>query len=125
MNTSLRRLLLTVAGAPAAALAVWAVAVPLAGATLTVRTGGGTRTVGPASVVAASLLAGLAAWALLAVLERSAARPGRIWTITALAALALSLTGPLGSATGVAAALVLTVLHLVTGAVLVLGLVRR
>jgi hypothetical protein len=125
MNTSLRRLLLAIAGAPAAALTVWAVAVPLAGATLTVRTGGGTRTVGPAAVVVASLLAGLAGWALLAVLERSTARPGRIWTITALILLALSLTGPLGSATGAVAALVLTALHLVTAAVLVPGLVRR
>jgi hypothetical protein len=85
---------LTVIGASAAALAVWALAVPLAGITLTVRAGDGTRTVGPVSVVVASLLAGLAGWVLLIVLERSAARPGRTWAIIALAALALSLTGP-------------------------------
>ncbi|MEV4019802.1 DUF6069 family protein [Nonomuraea angiospora] len=125
MNTSLRRLLLTLIGAPAAALAVWALAVPLAGAALTVRTGGGTQTVGPVSVIVASLVAGLAGWALLAVLERRTARPGRVWTITALVVLVLSLAGPLGSAVGLAATLVLTLLHLVVGAVLVAGLARR
>ncbi|MFF4621710.1 DUF6069 family protein [Nonomuraea jabiensis] len=124
MNTSLRRLLLTVIGAPAAALAVWALAVPLAGAVLTVRTGGGTQTVGPVSVIVASLVAGLAGWALLAVLERRAARPGRVWTITALVVLVLSLSGPLASAVGLAATLVLMLLHLVVGAVLVAGLAR-
>ncbi|GAT70145.1 hypothetical protein PS9374_05825 [Planomonospora sphaerica] len=124
MNTSLRRPL-TVIGAPVAALAVWALAVPVAGTVLTVRTGGGTQQVGPVSVVVASLLAGLAGWALLAVLERFASRPGRIWTITALAVLALSLFGPLGGAVGTAATLVLVLLHLLVGAVLVLGLARR
>ncbi|MBB5781902.1 DUF6069 family protein [Nonomuraea jabiensis] len=125
MNTSLRRLLLTVIAAPAAALAVWALAVPLAGAALTVRTGGATQTVGPVSVIVASLVVGLAGWALLAVLERRVARPGRVWTITALVVLVLSLFGPLGSAAGLAATLVLMLLHLVVGAVLVAGLARR
>ncbi|WP_431914690.1 DUF6069 family protein [Nonomuraea jabiensis] len=125
MNTSLRRLLLTVIGAPAAALAVWALAVPLAGAALTVRTGGGTQTIGPVSVIVASLAAGLAGWALLAILERRAARPGRVWTIIALVVLVLSLSGPLTSAVGLAATLVLVLLHLAVGAVLVAGLARR
>ncbi|WP_433190592.1 DUF6069 family protein [Actinoallomurus sp. CA-150999] len=125
MNTSINRLLLTAFGAPAAALVVWALAVPLAGTTLTVRAGGGTSTVGPVPVAVASLLAGLAGWALLAVLERSATRPRRIWTITAVAVLVLSLTGPLTGATGAGTALVLVLLHLVVGTVLVLGLARR
>ncbi|MGP4102922.1 DUF6069 family protein [Nonomuraea sp. KM90] len=125
MNTSIRRLLLTVIGAPAAALAVWALAVPVAGTALTVRMGSGTPTVGPVSVVAASLLAGLASWALLAVLERFTSRPSRIWTIIALVVLALSLFGPLGIAVGIAATLGLVLLHLVVGAVLVPGLARR
>ena len=43
----------------------------------------------------------------------------------ALVVCALSLTGPLGSAVGAAATLVLVLLHLAVGAVLVLGLVRR
>jgi Family of unknown function (DUF6069) len=88
MNTFVKRLLLTVIGTPAAALAVWALSVPVAGRALTVRMGGGTQSVGPVSVVAVSLLAGLAGWALLAVLERFASRPDRIWTIVALVVLA-------------------------------------
>lgn len=113
------------AGAPAAALTVWALAVPVAGTTLTVRMGDGAQPVGPAPVVVASLLAGLAGWAVVAVLERSTARPGRIWAIVAAAVLAVSLTGPLGSAVGAAAALVLILLHLVVAAVLIPGLARR
>ncbi|MFI7610822.1 DUF6069 family protein [Nonomuraea terrae] len=125
MNTSLRRLLLTLIGAPAAALAVWALAVPVAGTALTVRAGGGTQPVGPVSVVMASLLAGLAGWALLAVLERFASRPGRVWTVVAPVVLVLSLFGPVGGAVGIGATLVLVLLHLVVGAVLVPGLARR
>ncbi|MEU8107814.1 DUF6069 family protein [Nonomuraea muscovyensis] len=125
MNTSTRRLILTVIGGPTAALAVWALAVPVAGATLTVRMSGGTQTVGPALVAVVSLLAGLAGWAFLAVLERWLSSPGRIWAIIAVAVCALSLLGPLGSAVGAAATLVLILLHLVVGAVLVLGLARR
>ncbi|MFF4779094.1 DUF6069 family protein [Microtetraspora fusca] len=125
MNISVKRLLLTVIGAPAAALAVWALAVPVAGTTLTARMGDSTQPVGPVLVVVTSLLAGLAGWGLLAVLERFASRPGRTWTIVALIVLALSLFGPVGNAVGIAATLVLLLLHLVVGAVLVLGLARR
>lgn len=124
MNTPMRRLLLTVIGAPAAALAVWALAVPLAGITLTARMGAAPQPVGPVPVVVASLLAGLAGWALLAVLERRATRPGRSWTIIALVVLVLSLFGPLTSAVGAAATVVLLLMHLVVGAVLIPGLVR-
>jgi hypothetical protein len=125
MNTSAKRILLTVVGAPAAALAVWALAVPVAGNTLTVRMGTGTQPVEPGSVLVVSLLVGLAGWALLAVLERFASRPGRIWTIVALAVLVLSLLGPLGSAVGIATMLVLLLMHLAVGIVLVPGLARR
>ncbi|MEV5893450.1 DUF6069 family protein [Nonomuraea fuscirosea] len=119
------RRLLTVLGAAVAAVAVWVLAVPVAGTELIVRMGAGTQPVGPVAVVLAGLAAGLAGWALLAVLERVTAKAGRIWTITALAVLALSLTGPLGSATGPAATLVLLSMHLVVGAVVILGLTRR
>ncbi|KAB8194667.1 hypothetical protein FH608_015910 [Nonomuraea phyllanthi] len=124
MNTPMRRLLLTVIGAPAAALAVWALAVPLAGITLTARMGAAPQPVGPVLVIVASLVAGLAGWALLAVLERRATRPGRNWTIIALVVLVLSLSGPLTSAVGAAATVVLLLMHLVVGAVLIPGLVR-
>jgi hypothetical protein len=124
MNISRRRVL-TVIGAPAAALAVWAVAVPLAGATLTVRSGDGTQTVGWVSVLVTSLLAALVALGLTLVLERVASRPTLVWTIAAPPALLASLTGPLGSGVGTTTVLVLITLHLAVAAVLVPGLLPR
>ncbi|WP_424533326.1 DUF6069 family protein [Sphaerisporangium viridialbum] len=114
---------LTVAGATVAALAVWALADPVAGIDLAVRAGGAVQSVGPASVAMASLVAGLAAWALLASLERLTSRPGLIWTIIAFAVLVLSLLGPLG-AVGTASTLALAGMHLVVAAVLIPGLGR-
>ncbi|MET8866676.1 DUF6069 family protein [Nonomuraea sp. NPDC004580] len=124
MDKSLRRPL-TVGVAAVAALVVWAVAVPLAGVALTVHMGGGMQEIGPVSVVVASLVIGLAGWALLAVLERVTSKPGRVWTVVALAVLVLSLLGPLGGAAGGGAMSVLVVMHLVVGGVLVGGLARR
>jgi hypothetical protein len=109
----------TVAGAAAAALAGWALAGPIAGVDLTVQTGAADQRVGPVAVVAASLLAGAAAWAVLALLERLVSRPRPVFTAVALAALALSLPGPLTSAADPAGAAVLAGLHVVVAAVLV------
>ena len=78
-------------GAAAATLTVWAIAGPLVGVDLRVHVGSGTQHVGPATVVAVSVLTGLAAWALLAALEHFSPRAPTIWTAIALAALALSL----------------------------------
>jgi hypothetical protein len=102
-----------------APLAIWAVAVPVAGLDLTATPIGGTATpVGALAVVAGALCAGLSGWALLAVLERRAARPRRTWTMIALMVLALSLATPLMGATG-ASLLVLLSMHLAVGAVLI------
>jgi hypothetical protein len=49
---------LAVLGAVAAALAVWAIAVPLAGADLTVHMNGTTRPIGPGSIVTSTCLPG-------------------------------------------------------------------
>ncbi|MBE1536079.1 DUF6069 family protein [Actinomadura algeriensis] len=116
---------LTVAAAAGAALACWALADPVAGLDVTVRSGGTAGPVGPAMVAASSLLAGLLGWALLAVLERTVQRPRRVWTIVALIVLALSLAGPPGAAEGAGSLLVLIVLHLAVAAVLVPALPRR
>jgi hypothetical protein len=115
-----------VIGAAAAALAVWTVAVPLAGVDLTVRTdgGGGIRKVGSGDVVLVSLLAGLAGWGLLALLERFTAHPRRTWTATALVVLALSLLGPLGAGVGTAATVTLAGMHVAAAAVLIPLLAR-
>ncbi|WP_197034772.1 DUF6069 family protein [Glycomyces sp. NRRL B-16210] len=123
MNKRIRRFLVVIA-ASAAALLLWAIAVPVAGVDLTVRQGGADQEVGPVMVVFAGLVAGFAAWGLLAALERATARAGRIWMVIAAAVLAVSLLGTLG-AVGGAATLVLMGEHLVVGGVLIGGLVRR
>ncbi|MEV7969407.1 DUF6069 family protein [Sphaerisporangium sp. NPDC088356] len=112
---------LTVAGAAVAALAAWALAGPVAGVGLDVQVGGAVQHVEPVAVVVAALLAGLAAWALLALLERTTRRPGLVWTVIAFAVLVLSLLGPLG-AVDTASVVSLAGMHLVVAAVLIPGL---
>jgi hypothetical protein len=116
----------TVLAATGAGLLGWAVAVPAAGVHLTVRLGSAAagQHIGPAAVVVACVLAGLAGWALLALMERHTPKARAIWTIVAVAVLAASvLAGPLGGVT-TAAKVALASLHLVFGAVLIIGLRR-
>ena len=120
-----RARLLAVVGAAAASLAVWAIAGPLAGVQLRVHLGPRTEPVGPAAVIIASILAGLAAWALLALLERFTPRARAAWTGTALAALALSLAGPLSSGTTTGGKLALAGMHVAAAAVLLAALPGR
>lgn len=69
------------AGAVLAALAVWILTVPLLDVDLLVGPAGGSpQTVGAGTVVAASLIASLLGWALLALLERRTARATAVWT---------------------------------------------
>jgi Family of unknown function (DUF6069) len=110
---------LTVAAAAGAALLVWVIADPVGGAGMHAR---GLH-VGPAAVLATTLLTGLAGWGLLAVLERRVKRPGRTWGITAGIVLGVSMTGPLGSE-GPGTYVALIAMHLVVGAVLIAGLGR-
>jgi hypothetical protein len=115
-----------VLAATGAGLLGWAVAGPAAGVHLTVRIGSAAadQHVGPAAVVVASVLAGLAGWALLALLERHAPKARTIWTGIAVAVLAASvLAGPLGGVT-TSAKVALAGLHLLVGAVLIVGLRR-
>jgi hypothetical protein len=107
--------ILTVLGATAAALVVWLVAGPLAGLDLNVSTG----EVGVGAVIATPLIAGLAGWGLLALLERTAKNPRRLWTTIAVVFLVISLAGPLTLAATVPAMIALACMHLVTGAVLI------
>lgn len=116
---------LAVLGAAAASLAMWAIASPLAGIDLRVHVGSRTEHVGPVTVVIASMLAGLAAWALLAVLERFTPRARAAWTANTLVALALSLAGPLSSGATTAAKLALASMHVATAVVLVAALPGR
>jgi hypothetical protein len=120
------RRLAAVIAAAAAAAGVWAVAGPLAGVQLMARTSAHApaQQVGPASVVIMSLLAGLAAWALLALLERNASHPRRTWTAVAATVLAISLAGPLTAGRGIATVTALCGMHLAVGAVLILAMRR-
>ncbi|MEU4689150.1 DUF6069 family protein [Actinoplanes sp. NPDC023714] len=118
---------ITVAAGAAGALLLWAVNVPWAGHELTVRQGGTVQAVGPVAVVVTALLAGAAAWGLLAVLERTTKRPVRTYRIAGLILLLISLAGPLGSAIGPTTTMVLIGMHTTVGAALIIGLpgVRR
>ncbi|WP_211195941.1 DUF6069 family protein [Agromyces sp. H66] len=121
-----RRLLirsLTLVVAAAAGLAVWTVSVPLLGLGLTVGSAASAQTITPIAVVVAAVVAGAAAWALLALLERF--RHGRrVWLVVGWVVLVLSLTGPLsmGAEGGTLASL--AVMHVVVGAILIVGLTR-
>ena len=116
---------MTVGTATVAGLVAGVVTGPLAGIRLAVHSGSGSarhvQQVGVAEVAIVSLLAGLAAWAVLAVLERYSARPRRTWTIVAAVVFAVSLAGPL-SATSTSAGITLACLHLLVGGVIIFGL---
>jgi hypothetical protein len=115
---------ITVAAGAAGALLVWAVNDPWAGIDIAVRQGDTVRHIGPVAVVATALIAGLAAWGLLALLERTVRRPARTFRIIASIVLLLSLAGPLGGV-GTSSKLVLLAMHLTVGAALIIGLPRR
>jgi ribose/xylose/arabinose/galactoside ABC-type transport system permease subunit len=112
---------LTVAGAAAAALAVWAMTHSIGGTQLAVRSGGSVHEIGAAVVVLTALLAGLAGWGLLAWFERATGRPYRTWRLVAVAVFVVSLAGPLGGV-GTGARLALAAMHLVVATVLIAGL---
>jgi len=117
MTHSTRSRALTVAAAVLTGVTVWAVAGPVAGIRIAVDD----QAVGVAQVAIVSLLAGLAAWVLFAVLARFTSRATPIWTAIAASVLAVSLTGPLG-ATSTAAGITLACLHLLVGGVIIFGL---
>jgi hypothetical protein len=106
-----------VAVATVAALVIWA-AVRLLGVDLAIETG----TVGPVDVVVAVLLAGAAAWAVHRGLSHSAGT-ARWWPFVGSTALAVSIIGPSYLADG-AAGVALIGMHLVVGAILILGFAR-
>jgi hypothetical protein len=114
---------ITVASGTAGALLQWSVAT-WGGIDLTVRQDGTVQQVGAGAVVTAALVAGTAAWALLALLERTVRRPVRTFRIIASAVLLLSLAGPLAG-TGVGSRLALLGLHLAVGIALIIGLPGR
>jgi len=115
---------ITVVASVAGALLLWTVGGPWAGVDLAVRQGGSTQHIGPAAVALTALAAALAAWGLLALLERTARRPARTYRIIATTVLILSLAGPLGGV-GTSSRLVLLAMHVTVGAALIIGLPGR
>ena len=116
---------LTVAAATVAAVAVWAISVPLLGVHLLVRFGtGATQSVGIDYVAGATVLASLAGWGVLALLERRTARARTIWTGAALVVVLVSLSLPLTAGTTSSTTAVLAVMHVAVAAILIPGLRR-
>jgi len=118
-----RSRLAVVGVAALAALADWAILGPLAGISLEARQGG-TQHIGAAAVVVSTVFVALAGWALLAILERRTPRARNIWTVVAAIVCTTSLGSPLTNGIGLGAKLGLASLHLVVGAVVILGLRR-
>ena len=117
-RSSRRRRLSAVAAVAAAATGAWIIISPVAGVDLRVGSEPDIQTVGAGAVVTVAMVAALAGWAVLAVLERWSAHPRRNWLAAVAAGLVLSLAGPLTTATGTASALGLVALHVVTAVTL-------
>jgi hypothetical protein len=101
------------------ALAIWVLAVPVAGVDL--EAGTPAQTVGAASVVVATLVVTLGAWGVRALVKN---RTPVAWWLTCGIVLLVSLLGPLG-ATSAGAFGTLLALHLVVGGVVAVGLDPR
>lgn len=97
-----------------------ALADPVAGIDLVVTVGQDSAAVEQVTITLTSLLAGLAAWGTLELLERWTSRPRAIWMVLAAAVFGISLLGPLAATTAPAAAVLLG-LHVVEALILAWG----
>lgn len=77
------------------------------------------QTIGIAQVAIVTTLSGLLAWGLLAVLERTTARPAMIWMVTGFIVLAVSMLGPIDGAVDTESAIVLALMHLGAAATII------
>ena len=125
MSARTRRLAAT-ALAVLAAVLVWLVADPLLGHRLRMADGEETLDITAGPVVFVALLASLAGWGLLAVLERFvAARARTVWISATGAVLAVSFLPFLGDGMDGGTRLSLALMHVAVAAVLIPGLGRR
>ncbi|SEC04174.1 hypothetical protein SAMN04489844_1561 [Nocardioides exalbidus] len=118
---------LTVVAAPVAAVAAWAVLTAVPGADLVVDPGAASaQTVGAVPVVVISVVAALAGWGVLALLERYAAsRATRVWRAGAAVVLLVSLVPLLApGTTDTGTRVSLAALHALVTGVVVLGMTR-
>ncbi|GAA2879269.1 hypothetical protein Acy02nite_77670 [Actinoplanes cyaneus] len=116
---------LVATGAALAAILVYVIADPVLGLDLTVPEAPGSSArvsleIGP--VVITAVLAVLAGWGLLALLERITAKGLTIWTVIALVVLAVSL--PYMPGFTVTERITLAVMHVLLAAILILGMRR-
>lgn len=119
-----RHRLLAVVAAVAAPLVVWVVA-SLSGASLEVISPvAGTMRIDALLVIVTALALALAAWGVLALLERFTRSARRIWTIVAVAVLVLSLPPLAFLDATVGTKVALAVMHIATGLTLILMLRR-
>ncbi|WP_329095781.1 DUF6069 family protein [Actinomadura citrea] len=111
---------LAVAGAVAAALAIWAVGEPLLGHDLVVQQEGQEpQDLGAAAVGVFALAPSLLGWALLAALERVTRLAARLWTAAALSLLAVSFLPIISVQASGGSKAVLALTHVAVGAVLI------
>lgn len=108
----------------AAAVIAWVMIHSVGHVKLEVKNSGKVQTVNLASVIVASLVAGLLAWLVVAVLARRSANARRNWQILGWLGLLVSLSGPLSLATTSSAKAGLACMHLVTAVILVPSLAR-
>lgn len=105
-------------------LAIWIGAVPVGDVQLIYATAQSTAVVGPASVIAAVIVAGLIAWGLLALLDRVTRHAPAIWTTIAVVFLTVSLATPLMMAQSRQAMTTLVGMHVAAGVVIITGFLR-
>ena len=118
-----RSCLAVVGVAVAAALVGWAILGPLAGIELVAQQGSRIE-VNAVYVFVTSAVAAFAGWGLLAILERRTRNARNVWTVVAVIICLTSLSGPLDGGIGIGAKLGLASLHLIVGAVVIIGLRR-
>jgi hypothetical protein len=80
--------------------------------------------IGAISVLVSSAVAALAGWGLLAIMERRTAKARDIWTVIATIVCFVSISSPIDRGVDLGSKLGLASLHLLVGAVVVIGLRR-
>jgi peptidoglycan/LPS O-acetylase OafA/YrhL len=85
----------------------------------------GTRTITLALTIVATVVAGLAGWVVIALLERYNSSPRRVWIALTLVVLALSIVPVFRTTANLGTQLMLTALHCVAAAVLIPALPQR